>query len=322
MKNKIVAIGTLSLLTLLSFGKNITNANALDITDPEGWTWKYDYDATNTRFEFTDYREGADGVELPYTNPSSGRYEFDIEPTNILFSQFQFPLRMKLVFYASNTSWRIGGGSHYPDSTVQLIGSTAATSSLKFASIFYNPTDTWFQLGMNLSDSDFTTTMFYDVGPYSPSGTAGGYIGLGSNGEYASIVHSRTSGKYDIYNLAPYSQTLIYLTAPTTDEVLFRSLWIAPNQYSLVVPYDQAYDAGLVAGYQEGYIVGYDDGTDVNSTGAITRIGNLMTSVFNGVSSVFNIKIFDQLTIGSVLLFPLAFGIFTFIFRLIRGGKA
>jgi hypothetical protein len=44
--------------------------------------------------------------------------------------------------------------------------------------------------------------------------------------------------------------------------------------------------------------------------------------VFSGVASVFNIKVFDQLTIGTVLAFPIAFTIFTFIFRLIRGGKA
>ncbi len=48
----------------------------------------------------------------------------------------------------------------------------------------------------------------------------------------------------------------------------------------------------------------------------------VLRSVFNGLGNILNIPIFDQLTLGTIMLFPFAFVIVSFIFRVIRGGRS
>jgi hypothetical protein len=323
MKNKIVTIGTLSLLSLLSFGKNITNANAANIADPDGWSYKYDYDTVSGRFEFTHVSLGSNGFRVPFLQPVSNTFEADylngfdvgdIVDDEEAVSEVGFWIRSQRTDFGTFTQ---DGSVWYPNT--DLIGSNFSTPPVpqKLWFIFSNQSATNYQLGLNVSDSGTTANWNYR---YLPSDNVNvGALPMEDDPAYlisANFTRSTTNILY--WYLPPF--TNLYINSPTgsTASAYFRSFWLGEGSTPFVATYEDGYQAGLESGYDNGFI----DGQDSAESNITSRISNLLSQVFAGVRNVFNIKIFDQLTIGSVMLFPLAFGIFTFIFRLIRGGKA
>jgi hypothetical protein len=316
MKNKIVAVGTLSLLTLLSFGKNITNANAADIADPTGWDWKYDYDSTSANMELTTSSAGTAGIRIPYTSPSATNYEMDSRDQALTVGDVDFPLVLKMYFGISTTSWSFDSGYYYPATTVQTLGSVSATSSsLKFQALVINPTDHTWDVAINLSDSSATPSFFLS---YSDSSN----VGPGQNfaGSITQILptFTRSSTLIQYFRVPPFTTVDFGLATATTSTVLVRGLWFKEQGQLLINNFDDVYQQGFDAGFQDGFL----DGQDSAESNVTFRISDLLNRVFSGVGTIFNIKVFDQLTMGTVLAFPIAFTIFTFVFRLIRGGKA
>ena len=317
MKNKIAAVVTLSLLTLLSFGKNITNANAA-IGDPVGWDYKYAYDSTSSRFEWTTAASGSDGIELLYTSPSANYYRYysgtGLQPT---VDQDVFPIIMDIGFALSTTSWTFTGGFYKPASTVTSIGSTSGTNTTsKFGAIFDNVSNINYLIGFDLSESTDANLDWYIR--YS----AADNLSITSNwtGDVvrADLVFNRSTTNVQWVYFPAYSELRIGQNVATTSTILLDAIYFQQLSTIDQLDYEQIYSAGYDAGEQQGFIAGQDSA----ESNVSFRISDLLNRVFFGVRSVFSIKIFDQLTIGSVMLFPLAFGIFTFIIRLIRGGKA
>lgn len=72
--------------------------------------------------------------------------------------------------------------------------------------------------------------------------------------------------------------------------------------------------AGYDEGYSEGVDVGFSNGYD---KGLIEQdaygFGNFLGSLFVGIASIFSIELFGGITIGSIFLVPLVFGIIYFI---------
>jgi hypothetical protein len=315
MKNKIAAFTTLSLITLLSFGKNITNANALDIADPIGWDWKYDYDSTSALMELTTKESLPNGVRIPYVSPSSTNYEMDSRDNSLSVNGVDFPLILKMYFGVSTTSWSFDSGFYYPSTATQLIGSTSSTSSsLKFQAMISNPTDHTWDVAINISDTTATPVFFLS---YKDTNVSNGFFMTGSIVDIIPTF-TRSINSIQYFRVPPYTTVDFGLNAATNTTVLVRGLWFKEQGQILTNNFDDIYQQGFDAGFDDGFI----DGQDSAESNITSRISNLLSQTFAGVRNVFNIKIFDQLTIGSVMLFPLAFGIFTFIFRLIRGGKA
>jgi hypothetical protein len=316
MKNKLVAVGTLSLITLLSFGKNITNANAIDISDPIGWDWKYDYDSISANMELTTSSAGTNGIRIPYTSPSATNYEMDSRNQALIVGGDEFPLVLKMYFGLSTTTWSFDSGSFYPGTTVQTIGSVSASSSLlKFQALIINPTDHTWDVAINLSDSASTPSFFLS---YSDNAN----VSAGNNfaGSITQIVPTffRSSTLIQYFRIPPFTTVDFGLVSATTATVLVRGLWFKEQGQLLTNNFDDVYQQGFDAGFQDGFI----DGQDSAESNVTFRISDLLNRVFRGVAGVFTIKVFDQLTMGTILAFPIAFTIFTFIFRLIRGGKA
>jgi hypothetical protein len=320
MKNKIVAIGTLSLLTFLSFGKNITNANAIDIADPVGWTYKYDYDSVSSRFEFTHVSLGSDGLRVPFVQPVSNTFEanfltgFDLGDEEEAVSPVGFYIMSQKTDAGTFTQV---GSAWYPNTST--IGSNFSTPPVpqKLFLIFSNPTATNYQLGLNITDSGSTANWNYH---YLPSNNVSvGALPMEDDPALlvsANFVRSTTSIQY--WYLPPYSNLVINSNATTTGSIYLRSFWLGEGS----TPYVESFDEGYELGKDDGYNLGFIDGQDSAESNVTFRISDLLNRVFGGVASIFTIKVFDQLTMGTILAFPIAFTIFTFIFRLIRGGKA
>jgi hypothetical protein len=321
MKNKIVAVGTLSLITLLSFGKNITNANAIDIADPNGWTFKYDYDTVSSRFEITTQSLGSSGFRVPFVQPTSNtfvanyRLGFDlgdgdeeaVTPVGFYFMSQRTDLG---TFTQSGSEW-------YPNNTT--IGSNFSTPPVpqKLFLEFTNPTSKNYQVGINVTDSGTTANWNYF---YRPSYN----VTVGANpmeSDPSNIVSSnfvRSTGSILYFYLPAFSDLIINSPIGSTGSVYFRSFWIGAGSTPFISSFEDGYELGLDDGYADGFI----DGQDSAESNVTFRISDLLNRVFRGVAGVFTIKVFDQLTMGTILAFPIAFTIFTFIFRLIRGGKA
>ena len=320
MKNKIVAIGTLSLLTFLSFGKNITNTNAIDIADPAGWTYKYDYDSVSSRFEFTHVSLGSDGLRVPFVQPVSNTFEanfltgFDVGDEEEAVSPVGFYIMSQKTDLGTFTQV---GASWYPNTST--IGSNFSTPPVpqKLFLIFSNPTATNYQLGLNITDSGSTANWNYH---YLPSNNVSvGALPMEDDPAFlvsANFVRTTTSIQY--WYLPPYSNLVINSPATTTGSIYLRSFWLGEGSTPFVASFEEGYELGK----DDGYDLGFIDGQDSAESNVTFRISDLLNRVFSGVGTIFNIKVFDQLTMGTVLAFPIAFTIFTFVFRLIRGGKA
>ena len=294
MKNKIAAIGTLSLLTLLSFGKNITNANA-DLTAPSGYTHAYKQD-------FTDYWRIENTLSSAYDNPiytrtgASSPYDYTVT-TNV-----ELPMSVSMTFRKSNTpTWSSSGGGYRPGALFDdSIGSTTADNVIKLEFTFNNTTggDTWL--------------LYLDIPTVSATMTCD-YTGTQS----IDYVYSRVSGTtYIQVVILPYTNLNIY-TASTTASREFDAWYLVPVNANTVAPNEYTFNQGFVAGYEDGY----GDGVLAADSNVTARIGDLMKVVFSGVGGILNVKIFDELTLGSIMLFPLAMTLLFFIFKIIRGSK-
>ncbi len=315
MKLKYWSIGTLSLLSVLSMGRSFNNVNAIDIADPTNYDWKYDYDSTSARMEFTNSTAGASGVAVRYTSPSASNYEtFDTSP---IVNGETFPLELDMYFGLSTTAWTFSGGYYFPSSGVTFIGSNSATSTaLKFQSIIKNPTPNFWQIGINLSDSVSSTPRYYLSYEKNISVTNGENL----SGTVVKVTGTFTRSSTDIQwvNIPAYTDLELGLESGTTTAVYVRGLWFKQVGTVPTVDYNDAYNDGYEVGFDNGFI----DGQDSSESNVLSRISLLLSTTFGGVRNVLNVKIFDQLTIGTIMLFPFAFVIVSFIFRLIRGGRS
>ena len=311
MKTKLLAIGTLGLLSVLSMGRSFNNVSAAVVTDPSGWNWKWSYDSTSTRMEVTHSTLGASGVAWPFTG-ALGNYDAEIAVGSDI-SGIDFPVTLQWQFDNSTTAWTVVAGDNYPSSGVSLVGTTTGTgaTSNPVKVIIRNDTTSFYQLYLNLSDASSASSSLFNVQYLRSSPYIGDVVGSTST-TVASF--SRSSTEYNDFFIPPYTVAIIQGVNFVTSSVYLRDWWLTEYPASSIVfDYDAVYDAG----YDAGYIVGID-AAESNVT---SRIGQLMGVVFDGLSGILNVKIFDDLTIGTIMLFPLATTMIYFIFKLIRGAK-
>jgi len=318
MKNKIIALSTLSLLTILSLGRTFTNVNAIDIADPSGWTYKYDYDVTSTRFELTTLSLGSNGTPVPYQQPVSNTFEAAFTQGYQINNDVVMPVGFYIKSQRTDSgTFTQNGVNWFPNG--QTIGSNFSTppAPQKIFLEFHNPNPINYQLGINITDSG--STAFWNW-RYLPTSN----VSIGAQpmepdpALNQSATFTRSTVNIAYFYLPPYTSIIINSNATTTGSAYFRTFWIGEGSSPFVATYEEGFEAGQEVGYDLGFI----DGADSTESDITWRISDLLSRVFNGVRNVFNIEIFDRLTLGTILAFPIAFTIFTFIFRLVRGGKA
>jgi len=294
MKTKLVAIGTLGLLSFLSLGRNFYNVNA-DLAAPTGYDYAYKQD-------FTNYFRVENTVASAYDNPvftrsgASSPYDYTVT------TSVELPMPVSMTFRKSDTGgWTSSGGGYRPGEVFDTtIGSTSASSVVKIEFTFNN-----------LAGSD-TWILYIDIPTTTASMTAN-YEGT-QNIDY---VYSRSSGTTFLQLvILPFTSLNIY-TAATTSARQFDAWYLDKLDGASVAGDNGQYNLG----YQTGYDEGYSDGELASESTVTSRIGDLMRTVFSGVGSILDIKVFNDLTMGSLMLFPMAAIVITFVFKLIRGAK-
>ena len=283
MQQKILAVGTLLLLSVLSLdGKNFINANA-DLT-PSSYDYAYKQD-------FTDYWRVHNQVADAYDNAiytrtgTPGAYNYAVSST------VELPFNVVMTFRLSDTpTWSASGGGYRPgalfDST---IGSTSATNAVKVEFDFKNTTGKTYVLEIDM-ETAITAEGIY-------TGT------ISSTFQY---VRSSGTGFYT-HVLTPYTN-LNWKTTTTTSSRQFNAWYLSEVDADYVGPSDESYDNGYNTGYEDGYIQGVDVGmSDI-------RMATLMGTVMSGVGAIFDIAILGNITLGTLALFPLL-GVMVMFFK-------
>jgi hypothetical protein len=282
MKNKIVAVGTLSLLTFLSFGKNIINANADLIPATYDYAYKQD---------FTDYWRVHNQVADAYDNPiytrtgSVAAYNYEVS------TSVELPFNVQMLFRLSDTpTWSSSGGGYRPGAlSDSSIGSTSATNAVKVEFDFNNTTGKTYVL-----EIDMETAV-----------TAEGiYTGTISS----TFLYNRSSGTgFFTHVLTPYTN-LNWKTTTTTAARQFNGWFLTEVDADYVGPSQESFDDGFNLGYEDGYSEGVNVGmSDI-------RMATLMGTIMNGIGGIFNIQILGNITLGTLALFPLL-GVIVLFFK-------
>jgi hypothetical protein len=283
MKNKIVAIGTLSLLTLLSFGKNITNANA-DLTAPV-----YDY---AYKQDISDYWRVHNQISNAYDNPiytrtgSVGAYNYEVS------TSVELPFNVEMLFRLSDTpTWASSGGGYRPGAVFDSsIGSTSGTNAVKIEFDFNNSTGFTYLLRV-----DMETALALNVVYSNSFDSSYSYTRTGGTGFYSFVLPA-----YTYINIA---------TQTTTATRLFNAWYLTEMDSAFVGPNEESFNDGFNLGYDQGW----NDGNDAGLSGDI-KMAELMGTVMNGVGSIFSIAILGNITLGTLALFPLL-GVMVLFFK-------
>jgi hypothetical protein len=85
--------------------------------------------------------------------------------------------------------------------------------------------------------------------------------------------------------------------------------------------YDVGYEQGYNVGLEDGYPTGFSDGFDAGFSDGlvIAPIGVLFQSAFGAVASIFNIQVLGNLTLGSIIIAPIAVALLWFILGIVSG---
>ena len=283
MQQKILAVGTLLLLSVLSLGgKTFINANA-DIAAPV-----YDY---AYKQDFTDYWRVHNQVADAYDNAiyartgTLGAYNYNVT------TSVELPFQVVMTFRLSDTpTWSSSGGGYRPGALFDSsIGSTSATSAIKVEFEFKNTTGKTYVLQIDMETA--TSINAYYTGTIVNDST---YSRISGTGFYTHV-------------LTPYTN-LKWALVTSTSTRQFNAWYLSEVDADYVGPSDESFDDGYNLGYEDGYVEGVDVGmSDI-------RMATLMGTVMNGVGGIFNIAILGNITLGTLALFPLL-GVMVMFFK-------
>lgn len=230
-------------------------------------------------------------------------------------------ITINLRFNESNTGWISGGfGMYYPDGGA--IGSTGKTPNFDNVKIEIN----------NQTNKDYH--LYFDISS--------------SNNVIQTLTLQNGSNIWSIYDAVYYNGAdgfleRIAVPAYTTLTIRSHAFGNANNNITLDAfylvdlgvsasyneGYDQGetdgYDSGLSDGYdvgfEQGEIVGYEDGYEngLNNGLAATPIENIFTAIFSGIANIFNIQIFGNITLGTIIIAPIAVALLWYILGIVSG---
>lgn len=284
MKLKLVAIGTLGLLSVLSIGRNFINANA-DLAAPS-YDYAYKQDVSN-------YWRVHNQVNNNYDNAIYTRSGATAPYDYTVTTSVELPFQVKMTFRKSNEpSWTSSGGGYRPgESFDDSIGSTDATAVVKVEFEFNNNTGFTYLLQI---DMETAGSVYLE---YTQSFTSN------------TITYTRTAGTGYYYAIVPAYTYLKWYTPSSTSTRLFNAWYLTLVDSDFVPPTNESYNDGYNAGYDNGWA----DGNDAGLSGDI-KMAELMGVLMNGVGGIFNIAILGNITLGTIALFPLL-GIMIFFFK-------
>jgi len=284
MKTKLLAIGTLGLMSVLSFGRNFINANA-DLTAPI-YDYAYKQDISN-------YWRIHNQTNNQYDNPvytrsgASSPYDYTVT------TSVELPFSVSMTFRKSDVGgWTASGGGYRPGELFDSeIGSTNVANVVKVEFEFNNNTGDSYYLRVDMDTAvtmelDYTEALDYDA------------------------WYTRPTGNTSFYHIVIPAYTYVGVqTQSSTATRKFNAWYLNKIDADFVPPTNESFNEGYDLGYENGWA----DGNDAGLSGDI-KMAELMGTVMNGVGGIFSIAILGNITLGTLALFPLL-GVMVFFFK-------
>jgi hypothetical protein len=304
MKNKIIAVTTLSLITLLSFANNnnFTNANAL-LASPSDYDLSYRYESVYGAWGF---RDGA-GAYLSEATPTfvrsgdtgTGNFQYN-GSLNFMgsstFTAWPRDLQTLVQYRVSNTAWGVLSGADYVPTSV----SVGSSINLNIAKITYQFN--------NLSDNNYR--IYFD----SSNLTSSRVMSVSYNG----VVWQSGNNAFVTFQsyFIPAGQNVQIQYSPVNSVVNLDAIYLKDLGPATTSGYEDGYDLGVADGFEMGYETGVNYGERIGFEdgyyqGATDEGNNLIGATeifrrtFTGIRPIFEIAIFPGVTLGTLALFPL-----------------
>jgi len=246
------------------------------------------------------------------------------------FTPFQWPtgFSISMTFQHSNTIWGYHSNvdKYFPnDSNIGSDGSVGTVD--KFKVILTNNTSHDFNF--ILDTSSMSTSFFW----FNTNGVAFYHYqyNLGLNEYYIPAFSScsitddanSSSSYFDAFYLDDLGVSTAYTNGYNAGYSAGYSAGYDDGfDYGYVVGENDGEEDGYSAGYSAGYTLGYSEGSDFGYTqheldgGIMGFIGR----AFDTVQTFLNVEVFEGITLGALILWPLVLGVLFFMLKMFKSG--
>jgi hypothetical protein len=311
MKNKILILMGVGALTYASANLSLVNTQAA-LTAPTSYNYSYrasNVDTISGNNWAIRNNGGSAYSSLPtYTQTYDGQYYYYVHSGTEIVSG----LTVSHTFNRSTTSWsNVSGSTYRPNNAATFIGSNNTVGSLsKFYFKFDNQTNKNYILYL-----DFSSTT--------------GDVNVFVNHEYNDIEYD-IYGITTLFNASSFSVwfipafTKVEFTQNFSSNLRYFDAWYLQDlgtAASWTNGYDDGYTQGETDGYDAGYSDGYDEGYDLgyNEGFGALPMQSMFTMAFAGIAGIFNIAVIGGLTIGNIIVAPIAIALLWFILGIVSG---
>jgi hypothetical protein len=318
MKKQILALLGVGTLAYGSANLSFTDLQAANITAPSTWTYRYDRYANPTfGFDWFFEKNGISQLFDPLYSLTNSTYEMVISP--VIYSSLREGLQINISIdgNSSNSFWSSSGALYYPNGNLNTTNGIIKTA-------FYNNSfydyQIWFDYSLS-STGHFNLIQYHNNGLESFNAIYN--YGYNTSGMYFYVPSNSGIEISTIYGYSPVFSAL-YLREIGLSQAVIQGNEIGyENGYDTGIQdgYDIGYDQGEAVGLEQGYPVGFSDGFDAGFSDGIiiAPIGVLFQAAFGAVASIFNIQVLGNLTLGSIIIAPIAVALLWFILGIVSG---
>jgi hypothetical protein len=333
MKKQILAL--LGVGTLAYGSANLTFTNTQALTAPLTYALGYFQNPVSADWVLTP-KTGGTAIYNPgfARTGTSPNYDYNAGLGGTGWDNGDFPntipngITINMRFNLSNTNWSAGGsGIYYPfgGGSIGSDNTVGAVSDKVYLEID-NQTNKDYYLLLDTDNTPASRNYFVTIND--------NYI---SNNDMNYFYYNEPTAFLTMY-ITAYSNFKIrtgfdassfYIDAWYLQDMGFNSAYNTGLDDGYGVGYDDGLDDGYDVGYEQGeavgleqgYPTGYSDGFDDGFSDGliIAPIGVLFQSAFGAVASIFNISVLGNLTLGSIIIAPIAVALLWFILGIVSG---
>jgi hypothetical protein len=236
-------------------------------------------------------------------------------------------LTINMTFNRSNTNWVASGtGLYYPFGGGQIGSNNLVGTLTKNFITINNETNKDYMFWLDTSSSGSAHFITIKINTY-PIRTGDGviifasdynlssyYLPAFSTLEFTSRTNNSSAAYLDAWYLQDLGVSASYNAGYTQGETDGYDSGLSDG-------YDIGFDQGEFVGYEDGYDIGFETGYEdgLNNGLAATPIENIFTAIFSGIANIFNIQIFGNITLGTIIIAPIAVALLWYILGIVSG---
>jgi hypothetical protein len=334
MKKQILALLGVGTLAYGSVNLTFTQTQAA-LTKPIDWTIGYYQNNVSADWLLTTKAigNGTGAILNPgYTRSgTSPNYDYSSGFGGTGWDHGDFPniipngLTINMVFGKSNTNWLSSGfGLFYPGGGPIGTSLTGVSSPLAIDITFDNQTNKNYLLVFDRSSSPQNNYYGIYYNNFQYGGNNNATLFAAANNLNNVFIPSYTNISLKIFS--GYAE---YFDAWYLDDLGVNGAYTSGYDDGVEVSYDVGYSDGYNDGFDDGYDFGaqdtypiaygegYDDGLEHGYNNP--PITSIFGSAFGAVATIFNIGLFGGLTLGSIIIAPIAVSLLWFILGIVSG---